>query len=330
MSLPSNALNLHNNALIVIILSLPLSLHLITDHLSLTCPFSCSVTQFFDRARGFLAMVLRFLLATFHLFFYFLTALLVNLMHPFGALLPRIIRKTIIKDLLFITQYPYNVAHIGQLPTENIMTSRLNEDEIMRRKIIGTRIKIARKNAGFAEVKDIVAKHFPKVGKSMFYQWESGRRMPDDKTLQKVSKHCRVNFDWLKTGKSNMLDGIKVRLNEAMKKEALAGYEMLALHLFEKSPEEMQAHLEKTLSQYAKSLRLTHLSPEVDHYPSMINTALLEEILRVLIERKTPSKSLDTKLIVSMSAKIYSKILEATDDQLIQLKMVKPVVAACL
>jgi len=232
--------------------------------------------------------------------------------------------------LLFITQHPYNVAHIGQLTTENIMTSRLNEDEIMRRKIIGTRIKIARKNAGFAEVKDIVARHFPTVGKSMFYQWESGRRMPDDKTLQKISKYCRVNFNWLKTGKSNMLDGIKVRPNEAMKKEALAGYEMLALHLFEKSPEEMQAHLEKTLSQYAKSFHLTHLSPEADNYPSMINTALLEEILKVLIERKTPSKSLDTKLIAAMSAKIYSKILEATDDQLIQLKMVKPVVVACL
>lgn len=61
-----------------------------------------------------------------------------------------------------------------------------------------SRIKAARKNAGFKTAKSFIeTKEFPH---STYVQYETGRRMPNDEVLKKLCKLFKVNFDWLKYG----------------------------------------------------------------------------------------------------------------------------------
>ena len=64
---------------------------------------------------------------------------------------------------------------------------------------IGTRIRAARKAAGFQTAKSFLKKY--KFPASTFSQHESGARVPDDETLEYYSKLFEVNLNWLKTGK---------------------------------------------------------------------------------------------------------------------------------
>jgi transcriptional regulator with XRE-family HTH domain len=64
---------------------------------------------------------------------------------------------------------------------------------------LSSRIRAARKAAGFKTAKSFLKKH--KVPASTYSQHESGARTADDVALKFYSKVFDVSFDWLKTGK---------------------------------------------------------------------------------------------------------------------------------
>lgn len=64
---------------------------------------------------------------------------------------------------------------------------------------LGSRIRAARKAAGFKTAKFFVEKY--NIPASTYSQHESGVRVPSDETLQHYSNLFLVNFEWLKSGK---------------------------------------------------------------------------------------------------------------------------------
>jgi transcriptional regulator with XRE-family HTH domain len=66
---------------------------------------------------------------------------------------------------------------------------------------LGTRLRAARKAAGFKTSKEFLKKF--KVPASTYSQHESGKRMPDDETLKFYSKAFEISFGWLAHGKGS-------------------------------------------------------------------------------------------------------------------------------
>lgn len=66
-----------------------------------------------------------------------------------------------------------------------------------------TRIKAARKNAGYKTAKSFLEAHdYPHA---TYMQYETGRRNPNDTVLKKLAKQFKINFDWLKYGHGSPL-----------------------------------------------------------------------------------------------------------------------------
>ena len=147
-----------------------------------------------------------------------------------------------------------------------------------------TRLKAARKAAGFKTAKAFVEKH--KIPPSTYSQYENGRRIPDEKTLEKYSKLFNVNFDWLKTGNGAPFPSQK---NFTKQSEVLAN-ELFNIH-------------EANIS---------------------LNKDLLHEILkRVLNLVKESKKELPADTIANIVSDIYTDIMMLEKSPETQLKMVE-------
>ena len=219
---------------------------------------------------------------------------------------------------MFAKNNAYRPEHRG-------LTMALTDSEKSRRKMLAARIKIARKSAGFPDTRSFVVKFFPKMPEDTFYKFESARAAPDDNILKKISQVTQVNFDWLKTGNGDMLEDIEIDSNESENKAAIAGYELLTLQFREQLQETSSSPLKQMLAQFLNEADHTQQNSS----PTKPDEKLLENILEELIKTfATKSKDINAKKLSQLSSKIYSKIIESTDDKKLQQQMVKPVIAA--
>ena len=223
---------------------------------------------------------------------------------------------------MFTKNNAYRPEHRG-------LTMALTDSEKSRRKMLAARIKIARKSAGFPDTRSFVVKFFPKMPEDTFYKFESARAAPDDNILKKISQVTQVNFDWLKNGNGDMFEDIEIDSSESENKAAIAGYELLTLKFREQLKETSSSPLKQMLAQYRNQIAHNQQNLAPLKTDEKINEKLLEDILSELIKSlSTKTKQINEKTLAQLSSKIYSKIIESTNDQTLQQQMVKPVIAA--
>ena len=114
---------------------------------------------------------------------------------------------------------------------------------------LGTRLRAARKAAGFKTSKEFLIKY--KVPASTYSQHESGARQPDDNGLQFYSDVFNVNFNWLKTGKGQAYKKIIPSQKNSMSEE------LFSLKKPEINQQILIKSLEDALNHYAPELKIS-------------------------------------------------------------------------
>lgn len=164
------------------------------------------------------------------------------------------------------------------------------------------RLKAARKTAGYRTVKNFCEENG--LDRSAYSQHEKGTRHPTDATLRKYCEVLGINFEWLKFG-----DGPPYTDATHSGKENDLNHELQLIN---------QA-LEKSFNEYFENRPL--------HYNlnKPLLTAILEEILTLYVQSE---KNLSIKKVSSLIIGIYTDITSTESNHDIQVKMVKPTVAA--
>ncbi len=200
------------------------------------------------------------------------------------------------------------------------MTNSKRSDE--EAVLLGTRIRAARKALGYATGRDFQRK-LGFVERSLYYQWELGRRTPCDEALKKISKICKVNYDWLATGKGSPYKGVKITSSEAQKKEALISYEILAQNVA--IPKKgMATKVRNAIVSYAE--QITPKGEERDVVYIRIDEELMTAIFTQLITAfKESKKEVDLVKLSKLASQMYADIVSSERDQRVQHKMIKTV-----
>jgi transcriptional regulator with XRE-family HTH domain len=151
------------------------------------------------------------------------------------------------------------------------------------------RLKAARKAAGYATAIAFRKKY--NIPVATFSQYETGRRMPDDDTLQRYAKLLGVNFEWLKFGNG--------------------------------APYSNQ----KENSSKNKTIKEEMLDLKQGTYKIKVSEALLADILQPLFELQKNKKA-NAATLAKEAAAIYNDIIEIETDPTKQAKLVKLAIAA--
>lgn len=185
---------------------------------------------------------------------------------------------------------------------------------------LGARMKAVRKALGYKKSADFQkALNF---SATVYYQWELGRRKPDETALKKISTRCKINYEWLKTGAGSPFTGTKVKSKE---KEAIISYELLTNKLAEKR-KPIPSKLQKSIISYAEVEKAATSAQNIIYIH--IKEELMAKILTELIQTfEDCNKLLDTKLLSKFASQIYADILSTEQDPKLQQHMIKPMAA---
>lgn len=191
----------------------------------------------------------------------------------------------------------------------NIMTSpKLSQEQAA---LLGTRIRAARKALGYATGRDFQRK-LGFVERSLYYQWEIGRRIPSDDALKKISKICNVNYEWLVTGKGSPYKGVKILSSDAQKKEALISYEILSQNIAIPK-KDMSSKVRNAIVSYAEKIEPKGEEQEVVyiHIDEKLMTAIFTQLIKIF---EDASKDIDTAKLSKFASQIYADIVSSERD----------------
>ncbi|MCK4869950.1 MAG: helix-turn-helix transcriptional regulator [Gammaproteobacteria bacterium] len=190
--------------------------------------------------------------------------------------------------------------------------------------LLGTRIRAARKALGYKTGRDFQRK-LGFVERSLYYQWEIGRRIPSEEALKKISKICNVNYEWLVTGKGSPYKGVKISSSDAQKKEALISYEILSQNIA--IPKKgMSTKVRNAIVSYAEKVEPKGEEQEVVyiHIDEKLMTAIFTQLIKNFEET---NKGIDSAKLSKFASQIYADIVSSERDSRLRHKMIKTVLA---
>ena len=199
-------------------------------------------------------------------------------------------------------------------------TEPINEEWIR----LGARIRASRKAAGYQKAVNF-QKALGFVGLPLYYQWEVGKRKPNEDALKKISDLCKVNYNWLATGKGTPFKGIKFSKDKTKEKEALISYEILTRQ-FTVEQKPTANKIKDAIIAYAdKTTKKPHQEREIVYIH--IREELMTKILTQLLEEyKKAKKEPQPQQLAKFASQIYADIVSSEPNLQLQHRLVKTVV----
>jgi len=174
-----------------------------------------------------------------------------------------------------------------------------NEESIA----LGARLQAVRIANGYMKAADFQKKF--NLSPNMHYQWETGRRIPSDAILLKLSKTCKVSFEWLKKGKGDIFQGVDLKKDTKDKKSKKKS----AIEFAESSAKE------KLEAKFKENLELTQK-----------HKLLNQELLTAIIEKLTQAfvnagKPVNPKQLSQFTTQAYTNIILSQPSQKQQINL---------